>query len=368
MAEPSQFSSYLDTNYAPSDSEIHLLKDFIENQQASVKELTRKIQETKTAATQMEVQRAAHLKSIEDHSKLLSPIRRIPNDVLSVIFTDCLDTMDRPRYGPGLSRESFVGYHSPEHASSDQEPVYHAPLNRLSVGIQADLTQHILVKHNVSANGRVRKTDNGRIALATGATIVNRIEVIRENDVGTNCGLFGISKIGDEDFTFLVDCVTPKARPILLRNLSKDILNEIDRNLADAMGVARNVMSEISVRALDLGPTDFNDFQPGSRWTKCWKPISVSLHAKSKTLASGVEGGPFRAVADAMEGLSPAKHANGEHTWGVNGNTGKTVDMKEYGLLESASAKIQAFKTAPEDGFNGHTMVTEELPRVGDVV
>jgi hypothetical protein len=33
--------------------------------------------------------------------------------------------------------ESFVGYHSPEHASSDQEPAYHPPLNRLSVGIQA---------------------------------------------------------------------------------------------------------------------------------------------------------------------------------------------------------------------------------------
>jgi hypothetical protein len=29
--------------------------------------------------------------------------------------------------------------------------------------------------------------------------------------------------------------------------------------------------------------------------------ISVGLHAKAKTLASGVEGGPFRAVADAME-------------------------------------------------------------------
>jgi hypothetical protein len=70
-----------------------------------------------------------------------------------------------------------------------------------------DLAQHILVKHNVSANGRVRKTDNNRIALATGATIVNRIEDIRESDVGTNCGLFGISKIGDECVSSSLFCL-----------------------------------------------------------------------------------------------------------------------------------------------------------------
>jgi T-complex protein 1 subunit gamma len=39
----------------------------------------------------------------------------------------------------------------------------------------------------------------------------------------------------------LTECKTPKACTILLRGPSKDILNEIDRNLQDAMAVARNV-------------------------------------------------------------------------------------------------------------------------------
>ena len=43
-------------------------------------------------------------------------------------------------------------------------------------------------------------------------------------------------------FTFLVDCKDPKACTILLRGASKDILNEVERNLQDAMNVARNVM------------------------------------------------------------------------------------------------------------------------------
>lgn len=48
--------------------------------------------------------------------------------------------------------------------------------------------------------------DNNRIARATGATIVHRPEEIRESDIGTRAGLFDVRKIGDEFFTFIVDC------------------------------------------------------------------------------------------------------------------------------------------------------------------
>ena len=50
----------------------------------------------------------------------------------------------------------------------------------------------------MTAIRRVRKTDNNRIARAVGATIVNRIDDLRESDVGTECGLFHIEKLGDE--------------------------------------------------------------------------------------------------------------------------------------------------------------------------
>ncbi|KAL7284934.1 T-complex protein 1 [Trametes coccinea BRFM310] len=226
----------------------------------------------------------------------------------------------------------------------------------------SDYAQHFLYKANVSAIRRVRKTDNNRIARAVGATIVNRVEDLRESDVGTKCGLFHIEKIGDEYFTFLTECKEPQACTILLRGPSKDILNEIDRNLADAMSVARNVFFD---------PT----LAPGGGATEM--AISVGLHAKARSV-TGVEGWPFRAVADAMEVIPRtlvqnsggnairvltelrAKHANGEHSWGINGETGKIVDMKEYGLYESASVKVQTLKTAIE--------AARVLLRVDDVV
>lgn len=214
----------------------------------------------------------------------------------------------------------------------------------------SDLAQHYLLKANITALRRVRKSDNNRIARAVGATIVNRVEDLRESDVGTQCGLFHIEKMGDEYFTFLDQCQNPKACTILLRGPSKDILNEIDRNLADAMSVARNVV---------FNPT----LTPGGGAIEM--AISVSLGEKAKLLP-GVAGAPYKAIADALEVIPRtlvqncggnairtltelrAKHAEGQHLYGVDGETGKVTDMKEYGLLESASVKIQTLKTAIE--------------------
>jgi len=61
----------------------------------------------------------------------------------------------------------------------------------------SDLAQHYLVKAGITAVRRVRKSDNNRIARASGATIVNRTDELREEDVGTKAGLFEIKKVSD---------------------------------------------------------------------------------------------------------------------------------------------------------------------------
>lgn len=52
-----------------------------------------------------------------------------------------------------------------------------------------------LFQANITAVRRVRKSDNNRIARACGATIVNRTEELKEEDVGTGAGLFEIKKV-----------------------------------------------------------------------------------------------------------------------------------------------------------------------------
>ncbi|KAG7193156.1 T-complex protein 1 subunit gamma [Scheffersomyces spartinae] len=214
----------------------------------------------------------------------------------------------------------------------------------------SDLAQHYLLKGGVTALRRVKKTDNNRIARATGATIVNRIEDLKESDVGTRCGVFKVELIGDEYFTFIVECQEPQACTVMLRGASKDILNEVERNLHDAMAVTRNVMFEPSLL-------------PGGGATEM--AISVKLSEKAKSI-EGVAQWPYQAVADAYEVIPRtliqncggntirtmaqlrAKHAEGKHTFGIDGDNGKVVDMQDYGIWEPEAVKLQSLKTSIE--------------------
>lgn len=226
----------------------------------------------------------------------------------------------------------------------------------------SDLAQHYLLKGGCTALRRVKKSDNNRISRATGATIVNRVEDLKESDIGNKCGLFEVKLIGDEYFTFLVKCKEPKACTILLRGPSKDILNEIERNLQDAMAVTRNVFFEPRL-------------SPGGGATEM--AVSVELAEKSKKI-EGVQQWPYQAVADAFEVIPRtliqncggnsirilsqlrAKHANGEHTWGIDGDNGKIVDMNDYGIWEPEVIKQQSAKTSIESACM--------LLRVDDIV
>lgn len=51
-------------------------------------------------------------------------------------------------------------------------------------------------------------------------------------------------KIGDDYFIFFEECENPTACSIMLRGGSKDTLNEMERNLHDALGVAWNIFAE----------------------------------------------------------------------------------------------------------------------------
>merc|ERR1712167_328005 len=93
----------------------------------------------------------------------------------------------------------------------------------------------------ISVIRRNKKWELNRLARASGAIIGSRPSMMTEKDIGTRCGLFEIRKIGDEYFTFFEKCKNPKACSIILRGGGKDVLQEIERNLIDAMNVVRNI-------------------------------------------------------------------------------------------------------------------------------
>lgn len=216
----------------------------------------------------------------------------------------------------------------------------------------SDLAQHYLMKSGISALRRVKKSDSYRIAKVCGANIVNRLEDLKESDVGKGAGVFYVDKIGEEYFSFIRNCPNSKACTMILRGPNKDIINEIERNLHDAIGVARNIY--------------FNPrLSPGGGATEI--AIATRLEQLSRDI-QGIERLPYRSIAQSLEvipriliqncGGDPiniltelkSKHMSGEgSTWGVNGlEEGQIVDMREYGIWEPALVKSQTIKTAIE--------------------
>ncbi|KAE8694940.1 T-complex protein 1 subunit gamma [Hibiscus syriacus] len=191
----------------------------------------------------------------------------------------------------------------------------------------SDLACHYLSKAGVSAIRRVRKTDNNRIAKASGAVIVNHPDELQESDVD------------------------PKACTVLLRGASKDLLNEVERNLQDAMSVSRNIIKNPKL-------------VPGGGATEL--TVSATLKQKSSSV-EGIEKWPYEAAALAFEAIPrtlaqncgvnvirtmtalQGKHANGENAWiGIDGNTGAITDMKDQKIWDSYNVKAQTFKMAIE--------------------
>merc|ERR1740117_82044 len=197
----------------------------------------------------------------------------------------------------------------------------------------SDIAQHFLLKHgNISCIRRIRKTDNNRIARVTGATVVNRPEELQESDIGTACGKFEVRKVGDDYFSYMTECENPKACSIVLRGASKDVLNEIERNLHDALGVARNVLRnpklvpgggalemELSVRLTKLA----NTVEGNQQWP--YKAMASALEVIPRTLAQNCGGNvvrmltELRALHQTPEGLN----------MGINGNEAKIANMED---------------------------------------
>lgn len=215
----------------------------------------------------------------------------------------------------------------------------------------SDLAQHFLLKANISVIRRVRKTDNNRIARCTGAHIANRTEELTESMVGTKCGLFQIKKIGEEYFMFLTQCEDPKACSVVLRGATKDVLNEMERNLQDAFNVARNIILEPKLL-------------PGGGATEM--EVSARLKEKAKSI-EGTRQYAYKAVADALEVIPRslahncgadvvrvmtdlrARHSSPEGVnWGIDGHKGIVADTKELGVLDTFVVKQQTFKTSIE--------------------
>lgn len=73
------------------------------------------------------------------------------------------------------------------------------------------------------------------------AHVINDTQDLTEEDVGKAADLYEVKKIGDEYFTYVTSSKAT-AVTVVLRGPSKDIINEVERNIQDAVNCVRQVL------------------------------------------------------------------------------------------------------------------------------
>ncbi|KAJ2920898.1 hypothetical protein H1R20_g16197, partial [Candolleomyces eurysporus] len=106
---PSSFSQHLKTNYSPSDIELLEIRTIISSRQLVLKEIDHQVQHLELQLRTLRAGRDAEREFIEDHFALLSPIRRVPDDVLAFILLTAAEP-DQGGDEPNQSRMALVPF------------------------------------------------------------------------------------------------------------------------------------------------------------------------------------------------------------------------------------------------------------------
>ncbi|KAJ7658416.1 hypothetical protein B0H17DRAFT_955267, partial [Mycena rosella] len=88
----SPFTTKLGTNYRPLDEEIDELQHLLAEPSSRLKRLNDEIADLHKALAKLEEERDSLSDYVEAHKALLTPVRRLPLDILQEIFVACIPT------------------------------------------------------------------------------------------------------------------------------------------------------------------------------------------------------------------------------------------------------------------------------------
>lgn len=213
----------------------------------------------------------------------------------------------------------------------------------------SDLAQHFLLKNGISVIKCIKTSDIHRIAKACNASIVSCTDELNENHIGIDAGRFEVKKIGDEYFSFITECNNPKACTILLRGPSRDILNEVEKNLQNAMYVAKNIILNPKLvtggGSIDMAISQAlmnRSCHVDSEIQWMYKAIAQALEVIPRTLLQNCDISPLKTMS-----LLRFKHSiKGSEYLGINGKTGEMTNMKDLIVWEPIVVKSQVYTTA----------------------
>jgi len=223
-----------------------------------------------------------------------------------------------------------------------------------------DLAQHYLTREGIFAAKRVKKSDMNRLEKATGAKLVTNIDDLTPQELG-EAGVVYEKKIFDEILIFVEECRDPKAVSIILRGSTRDVAEEIERAVEDAIGVVSATIEDKKVVAgggapeiaIAKGLKEYADTISG-REQLAVAAFAEALEIVPKTLAEN-------AGMDSIDSLVDLRAAHERSLYmGLDVFEGEVKDMYRAGVIEPHRVKKQAIQSAAE--------AAEMILRIDDVI
>ncbi len=212
-----------------------------------------------------------------------------------------------------------------------------------------DLAQHFFAKEGVYACRRVKKSDMERLERSTGASILNKIEEISAEDLGT-AEVVELKKVEEEEMTYITGCKEPKTVSILVRGGTMHVADEVERSLVDAWSVVKvsiedgllvtgggSTAMEIAMKLRDYASS------VGGREQIAIEAFASAMEIIPSTLAENAGLDPIDVVIEMRK-----QHKEGKSTAGLNPFSGKVEDMMALNVIEPYRIGKQAINSATD--------------------
>ena len=212
-----------------------------------------------------------------------------------------------------------------------------------------DIAQHYLAKSDILTVRRVKESDMTKLARATNARVVNSIEDLTSNDLGS-ADLVEERKVETDKWVFVEGCKHPKSVTILIRGGSQRVVDEAERSIHDALMVTKDVLEKPAIVAGGGAPEAYVASKL-REWTSTLigreqlaaEKFAEALEVIPLTLAENAGMDPIDTATDLR-----AKQSKGSKWMGIDARSAKITDISKMDIFEPLSVKEQIIKSATE--------------------
>mmetsp|Transcript_41395 Transcript_41395/g.113906 ORF Transcript_41395/g.113906 Transcript_41395/m.113906 type:complete len:301 (+) Transcript_41395:986-1888(+) len=200
-----------------------------------------------------------------------------------------------------------------------------------------------------------------RLALVLDGDIVSTFDTPDQVKLG-ECALIEEVMIGEDKLVRFSGCPNSQASSIVIRGANTHVVDEAHRSLHDALCVLSQTVKSTTVLP-GGGATEMlmaQAVEEASKAVSGKQVLAMEAYARAlRSMPMHIADNAGYDSADLVSALR-AKHYEGNHTWGLEMNTGTIADMNELGICEAFKVKSQVLLSASE--------AAEMILRVDDIV